>query len=350
MGGLQSARWLRRYSTVVVSVFAIAVLCIGGQLPLGRHYASQISSASTGSGVPESIACNGGSKDPSDCPNAAAFVRAAEKVCADGKYGNLWKMMCRANFVALLDEFVNRHSVVRIIQIGAHTGWEVNDPFAKGITAFLNLLPEDMRQTRLEYTMVEASPVNYKNLEQNVEEHSALCTFNLLHAGVVPDSQEQGQDLLFYSIDSTVDVDTGFDSRSGKTLPAWATQISSFEKSNVLKHGFAWKALGLDIKDYIVENQIRTIRFSELVGDLGNTLFVMIDTEGLDCDIVSAIPRDAMPPYLLFEKKHCDSKNAQQHLKDMGFAIEEESRPNYFVHDKQTMVLPYIKPLTKGAL
>ena len=343
MQGLQSAGF-RRYN-VVGSLFVLALLCFAGQLPSTVHLASEVYSAAAISSAPESIACKGGSNDHSSCPNPAAFVLAAKKVCSDGNYGNLWKMMCRANFVAILDDYASRHDVIRIIQIGTHTGWEDGDPFAKGITAFLNLLPQDIRQTRLEYTMVEASPINFKHLEKNVEQHSSLCNFNLLQVGVVPDNQEQQEDLIFYSIDSAVDVNTGFDTKSGLTLPAWVTQISSFARNNVGKHGFAWKQLGLDINDYIVENRIKTMRFSELVGDLGNTLFVLIDTEGLDCDIVSAIPRHAMPSYLVFENRHCRAKNATKHLADMGFAVEIESPMNYFVYDKQVLAFSAINPM-----
>jgi hypothetical protein len=126
----------------------------------------------------------------------------------------------------------NKH--MSIFQIGAHTGWNENDPLMKGMTLYLQSLPQERRQ-RVDCTLVEASPANHAALEKKVQEHSSLCDLKSLHAGIVPDSAES-TNLTFHGISADINVKTGLDSRSGKKLIIWASQLSSFSKQNILKH------------------------------------------------------------------------------------------------------------------
>ena len=191
------------------------------------------------------------------------------------------------------------------------------------------------RRQRIDYTLVEASPINYAVLENKIQEHSSLCNLKALHAGIVPDSAESTVNLTFYGISADIDVDTGRDLRSGKKLPIWASQLSSFSRENILKHRRFWKKQGLDLEDYIEEMHVKTIRFSDLISQQqGNTIFVLIDTEGLDCDIVLALSLKSkveLPPFILYEQKHCgrkESELAQQHLIGLGYQVNAFDNEN----------------------
>jgi hypothetical protein len=75
---------------------------------------------------------------------------------------------------------------------------------------------------------------------------------------------------------------------------------------------------------------VNTIRFSDLISQQqGKTIFVMIDTEGLDCDIVLTLSNGKvmeLPPFskslkiipILYEQNHAcghkESELARQHL------------------------------------
>jgi len=66
------------------------------------------------------------------------------------------------------------------------------------------------------------------------------------------------------------------------------TQLSSFDKATVLKHGGAFKSNGLDIKDYIVETKVPMLTFADLKNKVAAGTLVplmLIDTEGLDCKV-----------------------------------------------------------------
>lgn len=128
-----------------------------------------------------------------------------------------------------------------------------------------------------------------------------LCNLKALHAGVVPDSSQSPVNLTYHGIIADVDADFGRDSRSGKNLPIWASWLSSSSKQNILKHRRFGKKDGLDIEDYIEEVHVNTIRFSDLISQQqGKTIFLMIDTEGLDYDIVLALSSSKvmeLPPF-----------------------------------------------------
>ena len=244
---------------------------------------------------------------------------------------SVWRLLCEAGFIERAESILNvpgRH--MSIVQIGAHTGWDYNDPFVGGITTFLQSLSQE-RRNRVDYLMVEASPVNFAVLQKKIQVHKELCNLKALWAGVVPDNaQESSDNLTFYGISSDINVDTGRDYRSGKKLPIWASQLSSFSKQNILKHRRHWERQGLDLEDYIEEMNVKTIRFSDLIST--ETYFMLIDTEGLDCDIVRAMSNSSMlPPFILYEHKHCgqyQARLAKEHLGTLGYEVNVIDREN----------------------
>jgi hypothetical protein len=55
---------------------------------------------------------------------------------------------------------------------------------------------------------------------------------NAVNAAVMSDSPNSTDHLTFYSIDESIDPETGYDSKSGKTLPHWVTQVGVFPTTN----------------------------------------------------------------------------------------------------------------------
>lgn len=229
---------------------------------------------------------------------------------------------------------------IRIVQIGAHTGWDYNDPFIRGMTNLLSAMPQDFRQKYMEYIMVEASPQVFPSLQQSVQQHSHLCHFQTINAGIMPDNfvhnnnnnnnntTTKNQTLTFYSIRDTVDVHSGRDSLSGRKLPAWATQIGSFDRNHLMKHNWAFLRRKLNIRNYIVETEIPVLSLSDLLTE--NTLFVLVDTEGFDCNII--LGSRILPRFLQYEVMHCkkDKKEAaEQYLKEKGYNLSGQGKAKH---------------------
>ena len=85
-------------------------------------------------------------------------------------------------------------------------------------------------------------------------------------ATVVADDDGDPGQMTFYAISDSVDPVTGRDSRSGKTIPGWLTQVSSLSREQVLKSsasGFA--KFGLDVNDYVQEVNVTAVAYSDLM-------------------------------------------------------------------------------------
>lgn len=169
-----------------------------------------------------------------------------------------------------------------------------------------------------------------------------------VNAGIVPDNANDTESLTFYSISDSIDPETGFDSRSNKTLPSFVTQISSFSLRPILFNKGVWRRKGLNVNDYIVRSKVTTKSYSKLMEEIsGNVtnhnmgvdgkppapLIVMIDTEGYDCHIVNGISSesDYLPFYIIFESKQCSPSGlteAKEHLEHMGYTVLDERQEN----------------------
>ena len=277
----------------------------------------------------------------------------ANLVCGDtASYGPEWVKLCEGNFISSADELLSQRCQVKggggstrahasqlkprsvhMVQIGAHVGFEKNDPFAKGISAYLKLLtPEEKHQ--FQWTFVEPSPPNFERLQTNIAKHSNMCTMKGVNVGVVSDALDvdtTNGGMPFYSISESIDPETGYDSRSGKTFPRFITQVSSFSMKPIESNKFVWDRLGLQMEDYVVEEHVTTKRYSDLMRDILEgthveaPFFVLIDTEGFDCDIILGMGRDTpyLPKYLVFEDNQCGDKKplADQYLKELGYEV-----------------------------
>jgi len=226
------------------------------------------------------------------------------------------KNLCMGKFVSIAVQRLLDGRDVSIVQIGAHVGFEQNDPVANMLIEILNgtaALDADARR-RLHWVFVEPSPTNFARLTENISRRGIFCDAHTIETAVMPDNVgwDNLTEMPFYSIRETVDPETGFDSVSGKTLPFWITQISSFDKKAL---EFAIETLldrGLEPHEYILKTSVTKRRFSDVMDEAMDgrkepPLLLLIDTEGFDCDIVNGIPLSStyLPEYLVFEHKIC---------------------------------------------
>jgi len=256
-----------------------------------------------------------------------------------------WIQLCNGQFLKSFDEQLlghtpnnqNKNSGVHIVQIGSHIGFEPNDPIAAGMAFYLEQLSQGER-ARVHWTFVEPSPANYKQLTGNIASYNHLCDMQSVNAGVISDNLEtSATGMVFYSIRDTIDPKTGFDSLSGKKLPYWITQVSSFSKKAIMFHEGVFRRNGLNVNDYIVETNVTTVKYSELMESIvaGNSnnvdqqkppLLVLIDTEGFDCDIILGMSPQSpfLPEYLVFENHQCGKNKLQEtnsFLERLGYRV-----------------------------
>eukprot|EP00980_Cylindrotheca_fusiformis_P027792 scaffold22560_cov135-Cylindrotheca_fusiformis.AAC.3 len=263
-----------------------------------------------------------------------------------GRYDEVWSKLCELDFVYTVDRMLSlNQSVVRIIQIGAHVGFEENDPLAEGMLRYLDLLSE-AEQKRFQWTFVEPSVPNFKALRGNIANYSHLADLCAIHAGVVADSSDPSG-LTFYSIRDTIDPVTGFDSLSNKTFPYWITQISSFSMAPINHNRRIWARMGLKMNDYVVATKVPTKKYSDLVKEIlqgdepsSSLVLVLLDTEGFDCPIINGIAKETVfvPHFLVFEDKQCtevEKATTNDHLNSMGYTL-------YSVHEN---TVAHKKPL-----
>ena len=230
-----------------------------------------------------------------------------------------------------------------IVQIGAHVGFEDNDPIASPLLAIFAEMARDgdtaSAGIAAEWLMVEASPVNYAGLVKTVERHrgnlSNHVRFLPTNVGVLagnssasPGDESEERNMTFYSMSSDIDPESGRDKRTGKQLPFWATQLGSFNKQhqNFLHREFSRQ--GLLLQDYLVESDVRVLTMPRLLKEHNipqeSVALVLIDTEGFDCDIVLSLnlTKAFKPRMLVFEHKICPSKRrdaALSHLAQAGY-------------------------------
>jgi len=267
-------------------------------------------------------------------------------ICDEKKGNNAWKGLCSQNFVTVSSQRILENSQggdedINIVQIGAHTGWEENDLIATGLSRLLDetiaLDPNTYKAARehFHWIFVEPSPTNFKRLSVNLKKHSDVCDMRGINAAVVSDTlTNDGKDLnmTFYSIRDTIDPETGYDSLSGKTLPKYITQVSSFSKKPIMHNQGQFRKIGLNVHDYIVETHVDTKTYSNLMKEalvrrnsekIVPPLLVLIDTEGFDCEIIKGIPplSPYLPNYLVYENKQCNSTESNEYLKSMGYNI-----------------------------
>jgi len=245
---------------------------------------------------------------------------------------------------------------VHFVQIGAHTGFEANDPLAIGISDLLKHMAAatanvpsagiSLQVPKLvHWTFVEPAPPNFKRLSENMAKHADICDMRSIHAAVVADGSKSGDTITFYHMRDTIDPETGRDFLSNKKLPYTITQISSLNRSYMVNnYGHHFKRHQLSVDDYIVGTNVTAMTFTDVIAaalDMGilpqskphthAPLLVMIDTEGFDCHIILGISPSSpyLPKYLVFEHQHCGEENkekAYKYLTSLGYDVSVSSQ------------------------
>jgi hypothetical protein len=258
----------------------------------------------------------------------------------------------------------------RFIQVGAHMGGaDQNDLSRKtglgGIRAWAGLL-------------IEADPTTFPRLvasmcadraSQHVCLNRAICTRGA-EATPVP----------FYALDASVDRETLVDARSGLTLPSWAAQVASFNRSAVLAHESVMRkamlaAAGPDaalrarvaerfsladlIETHVVPCQTlegaladaaapRAAHAGSGVGGVSDLRpwaraeLLIVDTEGFDAEVLLSLSLRAFRPrFVVFEHVHLSWQrlvDAARHLRRHGYSFART------VAELRADVLPQVAP------
>lgn len=220
-----------------------------------------------------------------------------------------------------------------VVQIGAHIGFEANDPLGSTMAGLLGLIGElkNQQEPRWKWLMVEPVPSIIPALKVNTEAMPHRNGEFIIEPAGVVDEAQQDSHMTFYSIED-IDSDTGLDRRTGKILPFWITQIGSFDRDHLTKpaaHAHAFKKRGLAINDYVTAQKVPTLTIEQLFRKhsvaTGRVMAILIDAEGLDCKIVISLESNILDqcPLILFEHKHCekgDFKKAMVHIRSSGFS------------------------------
>lgn len=263
--------------------------------------------------------------------------RVYESICESGEESKeKIAYLCRGNFIKDATKLLLNGGNVDVVQIGAHVGISEHDPIAGTLIKLLdevisasnkNEHQGNELRNKFHWTFVEPSPPNFKRHSENLLKHKHLCDMKSINVAVVSDLTENRDEMTFYSIRDTIDPETGYDSLSGKTLPNYVSQLSSFEKGPIYFNRNVFRKNGLNVEDYIVETKVTIESYSDVMeqaadGRKENPLLVLIDTEGFDCTIVEGISPSSpyLPEYLIFEHKQCEKENALKHLDNMGYS------------------------------
>jgi hypothetical protein len=110
-----------------------------------------------------------------DTNNKALVIKT--RICEnikEGQHSPLWTLLCLGGIDKTVNTVIQRGEDITIVQIGAHTGYEENDPLASGLTSMIHELGSTMHD-KVHWTFVEPSPPNYKRLVKNLANHSDVC-------------------------------------------------------------------------------------------------------------------------------------------------------------------------------
>ena len=275
--------------------------------------------------------------EPASMSEADLIKIMTNETCEESKKGKKgWKMLCKTKLIHTAASLLQRDEDPVIVQVGAHIAFENNDPIANGMKSLIESstthlsIPRD----RFHWIFVEPSPPNYAKLNENIEKNRDTCDMHSIQAAIVSEEQK-GQDMIFYSISDDIDPETGYDSRSGRMLPEFITQVSSLNKESALMNAFIFEKYRLNMEDYIVETKVPLKTLNELMEEvdeiIGNEdtsgpLMLLIDAESNDCDIILGMSQGSkpLPHYIMFERKcHDDEKEdrAIEHLGSLGYEV-----------------------------
>mmetsp|Transcript_21781 Transcript_21781/g.60545 ORF Transcript_21781/g.60545 Transcript_21781/m.60545 type:complete len:433 (-) Transcript_21781:82-1380(-) len=253
--------------------------------------------------------------------------------------------LCDHDLWQSADDRLHRREHVHFVQIGAHTGFEKNDPMAQSLSRYFQLVQQQQphdddhddhpMRDYLHWHFVEPSPPNFQVLQQHLQRQTnrTLLGPNLYahNLAIVPSSSSSEEEtnrrhnrtVTFYTLRASIDPVTGRDRATGQQLPFWVTQVSSLDQDHILtKHRRQFARMGVpDPSVLIREIAVPAATVTELMQILVDTTvnshhqrspakqspqqsrqqpapppkkhhihFVLIDTEGYDCKIIAGMP------------------------------------------------------------
>jgi FkbM family methyltransferase len=211
-----------------------------------------------------------------------------------------------------------------ILQIGAHTGFEKNDPLWVPLNSYFT----DCAAEKISWIwiLVEPVPLNFKVLKSNFRGREFPGSGQvILENCAIGLSNSTDIMIPFYTVSESIDPSTGFDSISGKQFPDYITQIGSFKREMLLKERRVWKKLKLNIEDYISEVSVKVKSIDSMFQgydlQFEQLTILLIDTEGYDCKIMNDLDFGRIQAaVLIYEFKHCSAEELDRvHLRISHF-------------------------------
>jgi FkbM family methyltransferase len=182
-------------------------------------------------------------------------------------------------FDLIILEYLDNHSHVSFIQIGANNGTQNTSIF------------NDILNSSSISILIEPVPYLFEQLKDIVGKKKNIFFENV----AIGNSNEEK---LFYSIRK----------EKNSNLPVWIYGLGSFDKNTILKHDSAIE----NLKSYICEIKVPVLTFDKLQSkyNLEQVNILQIDTEGYDYDIIKSINFNSLrPDILIFENKHLSRKD-----------------------------------------
>lgn len=209
---------------------------------------------------------------------------------------------------------------LKIIQIGAHIR-RGNDP----LVAFIRTM-QTSHHLIIPALFIEPSPVSFAQLTKG------LGPGQVAFQGAVGETQGT---LAFYTFSADIDPDTGKDTRSGKQLEFWITQVASLDYAHLERHAFVFENEGLVMEDYVETIDVRVetpLTLLERFPTFRDATILVIDVEGRDHEVLKAF--DGLLggiQILVIESKWLMDKRSETlaFLTDQGFTSVVEDAENF---------------------
>ena len=80
---------------------------------------------------------------------------------------------------------------------------------------------------------------------------------------------DKDQTATFYMFHSDIDIYTGYDKRSGKTLPYYTAQLASLNRNHLAKARHAFDDAGLDMDSYIIAREVPCLTVPSILAKQG---------------------------------------------------------------------------------
>ncbi len=214
-------------------------------------------------------------------------------------------------YFTLLNEILEAHGQMRLVQIGAHAGNQ-NDPLFRFIKTTFPKFPDKCKAV-----LVEPIPRHFRELRATYADCPGVYFANVAIA-------ENNEPKTIWSLRDDVDP-------AAHGFPPWFTQLSSFNpgRVNLLEE------ITPEMRDFLKQNTIpglvRCSTFEALLESfrMEQVELIVIDVEGYELEILKTIDFETAPPqFLIFEyalfdaetKQACEKLLSENHYSQMDIS------------------------------